>query len=58
MVLVGFSAGCKVCVTTVRALIQKPSTVGARFPTFCRFSWFLIVFVGLPAGLFTLPALF
>ncbi len=35
-----------------------PPQVGAGPLSFCRFSWFLLVFLGLPAGFPTLPALF
>ncbi len=35
-----------------------PPPVGAGSLSFCAFSWFWIVFLGLPAGLPFLPALF
>ena len=35
-----------------------PPQVGAGSLSFCRFSMFLVVFLGLPAGCPTLPALF
>ncbi len=35
-----------------------PLQVGAVSVGFCWFSWLLVVSLGFPAGLFTLPALF
>ncbi len=41
-----------------KCFIQVPFRSGSRALSICRFSLFLILFLGLPAGFPTLPALF
>ena len=43
---------------TAKALIQVPLKLGQGFSSFCGFARFCVVFLGLPAGFPTLPALF